>query len=401
MGDIGTAVAGGLSSGASVLNNERNLLEQKKNQQREHDFQSAENEKDRLWQEEQWTKQFSSENEEWERRFDLQNEYNDPSAVVSRLQSAGINPAAALGSLTGTGGIAAAGGSSQPASPGQMPSHAVTTMGISPMSGVDVRGMMSGVSDLLNAKTNAKRLGLDTEYQNATIEAVVDKLRSDSNYQDKAAALTETQNIIQQAIGDKEARARISNLMAQAALFDYQGKREESQTALNRTVESLTNLKSGIVEEAKPLLINNLKHIGNLYQSEAVRNYAGANLSNQQALTVEALRDGQVYGQELANTISGLRVSLESLDVQNAVTTNPQKVEALLSAYEREKWMTSEQKTKALMAIKDKDWQTVEKILNSVESSTRSLKNITGSVKDVSGAVKDVTSATYISNFLK
>lgn len=382
MGDMVSGLVGSaVSSATSVYNSERQISSQQKSQASQNAWQSAENDRDRLWQQQEWLRQFTKQNEQWEKQFNMQNEYNDPSAVIERLRNAGINPAVAMGQLSGTGGLAAAGGSGQVSSPGQFPSHMVTPMGLqNPTSVFNPADMLRGISDLMNAKTNAKRLNLDTDYQNATLESVVEKLKADARYQDKAAALADIQASIQQAVGDKEARARISNLMAQAALFDHQGKTQQSQDALNKAITELTNTKNGIIEEAKPMLINNLSRIGRLYESEAVSNYAVAGRANAETLTINALRDGQVRGQQLSNTISEVKAALGSVEVQQAVATNPAKIEALLDSYEREKWITEEQKAKAKMAIKNKDWQTFDKILDSAESVSRTTKNVTSSL---------------------
>ena len=119
-------------------------------------WQSAENEKDRYWQEAQWMREFSSQQDEWKRQFQLQNEewgnrfsqensewsrrfaaenaYNDPSAQISRLQKAGLNPIAYMGGdaaglsaaptiqSTGSVGSPAAPSPATPASHGVSPS---------------------------------------------------------------------------------------------------------------------------------------------------------------------------------------------------------------------------------------------------------------------------------------
>lgn len=398
MGDMMSSLlssgASVIGSGASVYNSERQISAQQKSQASQNAWQSAENEKDRLWQQQEWLRQFTKQNEQWKKQFDIQNEYNDPSAIIERLRNAGINPAAAIGQLSGTGGLAAAGGSGQVSSPGQFPSHSVMPIGLqNPTSVFNPSDMLQGISSLINARTNAKRLGLDTDYQNATLESVVEKLKADKQYQEKAAALQDTMNIIQKAVGQKHIQAKIDNLLAQAALYDSQGKTQESQQALNYAMEVLTKTKNGIIQEVKPLLITNLSRIGSLYKSETVLNYAKADESHSSAAhldaltkTIDDMRDGQIYGQTLSNEISEFNKKIISRQNDFEEATYADKLWQFALVAREQGYITEKAKVDLQKAMQDKDWNQIEHFMSCLESATRSFSNV---AKPLNGAQRN------------
>lgn len=394
-GAIGSIIGSGVTAAAN--------LKQQKNQNQ---FQASENEKDRIFQADQWMKQFESENEEyrkredmankeWERRFDKENEYNDPSAVIRRLQQAGVNPAAALGQLTGTGGLAAAGGSSSPqfgapTAPAGMAPHGVTPMmGNIPDFGGNIAAMMHGLASMKEANVSSGRLDLDTERQNKMIQAEYDNLVQQTKNAQAQELLTKIRADIDGALGKSEKAAAIYRDLTQARLAAEQGKTEKFERQFKSAQTALMKTKDKAIQDAMPMIMDNFSALHDVYMADieqkhaaATEHYAGARLKSEQAITESDLREGRVRGQDLANGISEIKNALGNIDVQNAVATNPAKLEALLQSYEREKWITEEQVNKAKMAAKDKDWQTVEKVLDAAESVSRTGKNISSEVRN-------------------
>lgn len=373
---VGSLVGGGASAAASIANNKAQIEAQQQSQENQNAWQSAENDKDRMWQQqfwlqqfqkegEEWSRRFGQENEEWSRRFDEQNAYNDPSAVVQRLKQAGINPAAAMGQLTGSGGLAAAGGSSNPsttapAMPSPGAAHSVAPMGLSnPNNVVNIGSVISSVADMLNASTNAKRLGLDTKYQEATLDAVVEKLKADSSYQEKAAALADFDLKLKEAVGDSHIRAQISNLMAQAALFDHQGKNQQAQAELNKALKILTDTKNKAILDALPELINNISRIGNVYQSESFKNYALGHQAKEEAATTAALRDGRVEGLRLENRLKSFADEINE-------STKEERIGQIVEELHQSRILTSEMRTELDILRKKGDWVGVREFLGAL-----------------------------------
>lgn len=378
---LSTIGLGAVNTASSVYNTERQLSAQKENQREQNAWQSGENEKDRLWQQQQWAEQFNQENDEWQRRFDLQNEYNDPSAVVQRLRGAGINPAAAMGQLTGSGGLAAAGGSSNPVSPGPMPTHQVSAMGISPVGSIpDISGVLSGISNIMNAKTNAARLGLDAEKQEAMLPVEVQNLLQDVAGKKLVNEYQQIINDVQSIYGKDKAGAEVQHLLSSAAANWAKEDYERAATEVQKAVAQFTSDNNARENAKFPQVLANLKAMHSEILASANKQNADARLSREQSISVAALRDGQIRGQNLANTISEAKAVISNLDAQSAQAVQFDKIDALLSAYEREGWITYEQKQKAVTAAKVNKWYDVTKVLDSAESASRTVKNVTSSL---------------------
>lgn len=349
------------------------------------DWQTVENQRDREWQQ-----------AEYDRRFNMSNEYNDPSAVVQRLRQAGINPAAAMGQLSGAGGLAAAGGSSA-----SVPSHQVQPVGYQPPNiGAELPSILSAVADLKNAETNQGRLGNETRQTNATIESLL----ASANKQNAEAEMQKLLTSLQDMYGAKKLDAEILNLLAQAQLAADKSDTEKVNQLLGKAEEYLMRAKGDTVVQSRPMVLSNLSTYRQVLVSQVNANNAAAQnsraqagLASEKAITESGLREGLIRGQQLANTIAETRAALGSIEVQQAIATNPAKIEALLDAYEREKWITAEQKAQAQMAIKNKNWQTFDKILNSAESMSRTFKNAAEGVSSIADFFTGKTSS-YISN---
>lgn len=408
MGLFDTLLGGLIGAGGQAANSFMSAQYQQALQQQQMKWQSAENQRDRLWQQQNWLKQFMAENEEWQRRFDAQNQYNDPSALMGRLQRAGINPAAAMGQLSGAGGLAAAGGSSQPNMPVAMPSHSVTPLGLhNPFQGIDVRQIMSGISDLMNATTNRQRLGLDTEYQNATLVSIVKKLNADAEQSESAKNYNDVMSFLNSYRLEDKVDAQITKTWNEAFEAATRGDYNKASQILQYSLADLTDNKSRALQKVLPQYQLILDKQVKVYDSQAELNRAGAQQARAAAkreeatyLTMDALRAGQVRGQDLANSIAEARDVIAHLDADTAEKVQPQKIEALLSAYEREGWITAEQKEKAALAAKENKWYEVTKVLDSAESATRSVKNIAETFESGTRSVKNIVSSASITHFL-
>lgn len=399
LGAIGSLFGGVAGSAVSASQN-------RKLQRDQNAWQSSENERDRIFQADQWMKQFMSENEEyrardkmandeWERRFNMENDYNSPAALMRRLSQAGINPAAALGQLTGTGGLAAAGGSSSPqfsspVSPSGIGSHSVSPLAAGvPDFGGNIASMMQALSSMKQANVSEGRLDLDTERQNKMIQAEYDNLVADTHNKQAQELLTKIRADIDGTLGKSEKAAAIYRDLTAARLAAEQGKTEEFERKFKAAQTALLETKDKAIQQAMPQLMENMSALHSVYEADvrqknaaAAEHYAGAELKSQEAITEKDLREGRVRGQELANGIATIKNALGNIDVQNAIATNPAKLEALLQSYERETWITKEQVSKAIMAAKDKDWQTVEKILSAAESASRTGKNVSSEIRN-------------------
>lgn len=394
----------------SVWDSERNRAQQRDSQRGQNEWQSEENDKDRLWQQQEWLRQFQAQNEEswkrfyaendeWQRRFNAQNEYNDPSAVIARLRAAGINPAAAMGQLTGAGGLAAAGGSSSPDVPQaagtqQIPTHGVTPVGLQNPAPINISGLMSGLAEIMNASTNAKRLGLDTDRQNTLLPAELRQKLAQAGKDEAIAAYTNFQKQVDEVTKIKNIEAHTREMLsrekaniAQAFALYEQGKTEESKRMFNEAMAAFTNSKDKALQEYIPFLTRHISAmIGNLHASteelgtRSDLNKYQSDKTLAEIMTIDGLRNGQIKGQQLANTISEAKATIANLDAKAFTATQRERIEALVVSYGREGWLTEEQKQKAFKAIKDNNFYEVEHIFGLAESASRTAKNVTSSL---------------------
>ena len=101
---IGSLVSGLLSAGGNIAGSLISAHQAEINRE----WQSEENQKNRDYQSNEWTRQFN-----------MTNEYNDPKKQVQRMVSAGLNPAALEGAsgVSGATPSAPSGASTSPSNP--------------------------------------------------------------------------------------------------------------------------------------------------------------------------------------------------------------------------------------------------------------------------------------------
>lgn len=391
------------------------------NQERQNDWQSEENEKDRQWQSAEWLRQFGleqdeadrrfraentewdrrfgSENDEWQRRFDEQNAYNDPSAMVERLRRAGINPAAALGQLTGSGGLAAAGGSSSPTSsdasyPGQpgtspMASHAVTPMGLNPVppAGVNVRDIMSSLRDLSDSAAGISDSTLRREYQSKTMGSVLRKYDADINKTNAQTTALDLQNAITNAYGNKQAAVNILRDIAQIGLYYQEGKLKEAQTLTEGVKAELFDTKNLKEKASLPYISQLFMSMIDNYKASANASNAAADLSKAKTATENVTRPYVVQGLRLDNVNKDLLNQFQetsnyiaTLNKNVAVNTYSARLDAEFNKYEREGLLNEELCESIKGLIKENKFKEASMMMQLILQGTQSFDNVTEGV---------------------
>lgn len=104
--------------------------------------------------------------------WNKQNAYNDPSAQVSRMLAAGINPAAQFGNVSEAGSLSSADAKGAVTAEMQAPINNAQVGAFDPTAGF--AGAESAVLQALNWKTNAEKTASEVNYNNvkAQIEAI-------------------------------------------------------------------------------------------------------------------------------------------------------------------------------------------------------------------------------------
>ena len=254
-------------------------------------WQSSENAIDRQWQEELWKKQFAEqvkqqnemfekEGQRWLEQFNIQNEYNLPENQVARLRAAGVNPAAMVSQLAGSGVSSASpsgsSGASAP-SPSAGTGHGVTPIGFNGVNGLSSdAAMFSSLAQMSDSLATLAKAGSDVSVQQREVGARITNMISDANLKDSQSALTNVQKMLQETFGKDKASAEIGKLLS-GAFADYAaGKQSESSAKYNAAMEMLTKQETWQKNEMFPTLLSNAKSLGEKIKADTSAAYAGA-----------------------------------------------------------------------------------------------------------------------------
>ncbi|UCS96041.1 MAG: DNA pilot protein [Microviridae sp.] len=348
---IGGALIGGaaslLGSGISAVHSAGMTNAQLK-------AQAAENDKNRQWQADEWT-----------RRFNAENQYNDPSAVIARLRAAGVNPAAAMGQLSGSGGLAAAGGSSTPTNVGGVSPVGYAT----PNFNEGFSQLAQGIAALKNSNVNEGMLDNKTRETDALVKAMMARAMSD----EANAVLTETMNSIQQAYGGKKMDSEIARNLSAAQLAAEQGNSEVVKRLLMKAERHLAESKAVTEDASREIAISNLRKYGDVLDSEVSRNNASANASNASARvsnslaeTEDGLRSGKIEAQDLSNKVADIHRQLLNRENLRDAATHQDKLNAIVAQCEREGLINRKTAAEVRSAITDADWAEVRQFIGTL-----------------------------------
>lgn len=284
---------------------ERGYEEQANNNRINREFQSAENEKDRQWQAEQQLTQFQRQADLQKQMFDLQNEYNLPSNQMARLMAAGINPAALLGQNSSAIGPGESKGFASSPSGGALPSHSVSPGGsITPIN--QIPAMFSSLAQLQDAvsrmpvnKAQADAINQKVGAEVAKTTAEADLARSRSKREQEETALVVLNRTLLEKYGDNKQMAEIAHLVNQSYQAYTSGNLNEANKLLADANTALVNQEKEFKASEYPLMLSNLKALGDVYRSEESKNYATAAKESSQASLNDALKLIADYDKEI------------------------------------------------------------------------------------------------------
>lgn len=188
--------------------------------------QKSENEKNRKWQSQEAvnSREFQTNErlaqQDWAKTMlDYTNQYNTPSAQMSRLNAAGINPAVYFGN-----GVASALGGSAPSSPSAPSTPMPTSVsGLSPVGGfqsIAEQFQLSSAGKLLESLANAKRATSEGTAIDKTLDAHIDKLIADTDNVKLQNAWQTMSNSIRSANLDQEQYSQLMRYMTDSLKFD-------------------------------------------------------------------------------------------------------------------------------------------------------------------------------------
>lgn len=377
----GNLLAGGLVAGfnpamGSYLSNYESRMAQEAATEQQHKWNVEENEKDRLWQE----KMFGLSNEEWRRRFEFENDF---SAQAARLRAAGINPSAFF--ANGNGGVSSPGAPSYSAG-----THALSSYGFSGANGINGSSIFSTIAQLIDSYSNFRTTNLAEERQKATLGAEVDKIMSEAASNYSSSVLNDTLASIKQAYGmSREGAALMKDIYDGYKAFaegDYSLAASYNQKALAR----LNTAEAKYKEESMPGLLENIRKLGKVYDTEQEKNVAQASEARAAAKrnvsqasfydalsdTENQLREGRVTSQELSNKLADVSYQLSSRQNLRDKITSAQQVQAIIDECESKGLINRQLREQIHGQIIDNNWKGVEKSISAISQALGSVASV-------------------------
>lgn len=333
LGDLNNAVQSGFTGGVTGLlsggiatigskifgsnNDQRKAFEyQKQLQQLQNDWQAQQNQKAMDFQRQNWKEQFN-----------MTNEYNNPSASVQRLISAGLNPA---GALNNAGNTSASVGGMQGIANGSP----VGSVG-APIASLSIDNRKA-ISEMIASMSGSARNTADASRTNKLANAELSNLIAKTNSEEAQAYFTQLQTKLLGMFGGRKMEAEINKLVSSMVTdyADVQKKLSEcktmeelqevykSQVDVNWSQSALNNAKVKLTNKEYEKLLIDLKYYDSwmrenieLIRARREESLASANESsvransgmyeNQANLTAE-----QTKYQKMLNTVESIRTDL-------------------------------------------------------------------------------------------
>ena len=327
LGAIASPVASLIGAGTSAFN----LSQQKKLMQQNNEFQAAENQKNREWQSEEWTRQ-----------FDLTNAYNDPTEVVKRLNGAGLNPAQVMSGASSSSAISHA----TPTAP----SGGVSASPSPDYSGIITSGFqsMQQIANSIKMLTEAKKTAKETPYVESLLDSQLQLNVAKFENEQAKADYQKLQTQFEQIFGTERRSQELKKLVNETLLADQEARLKGAQIELI-DVEKLEKNMNALVayaeknkKEAEAARIKALiePEIA-LLKAQASQASANAGLANAQALTENQLRpfrraieeaESQIKGDQSFISGSTWQYTIQMCEkaAYNAGLANDEKVKSIL-----------------------------------------------------------------------
>lgn len=370
LGNLFSAVGStALNLGSSVLgymSDAKNRASQLDMMREQNAWQSAENDKSRKWQ-----------SDEWSRQWNLQNLYNTPSAQVQRLLEAGINPAALLASS----GSAPLGVPS--ASPSTPTGTTVTPQQVTGFSYANSAQFGSTIAQLMEAAARVSDSNLSAT-QKAKVESEVSKNLAVADEASANAARTNIVSQIEASNLDNEYKAKIANLVALTSKYEADGNFAQASKIVKDLEAELMRIDVKYAPQLKVASLNQIKALSNYYNQKAASEpYVRQNLQASTRYT-NALRETENQLRESKVTISEYQAKIAELvelssesDYRVQLSTENDRINGIVQDMYNKKLINDIAYQNYLHASTENKWQEFQYIMN---ISNEAFRSITGAV---------------------
>lgn len=243
------------------------------------------------------------------------NKYQSPQAIAQQLREAGINPAAAVGGLTGGTSSTPSMPSVGSVSPNAAPSFENTAQ---PLAN-SVESAARSVASLATAQSQLKqgeKAAAETKETLALLEGNVKSLMLQNAGQEAHNVYQTMINELTKKYGDNEhalgIRQSLANILLSSSQRDYNNALISCQEVQKKLLDNQLKMSDEDVANYSYLLslmTNNVKKQGEVYDSQKAANFASANASNASA----ALSRSQTEFQNMANKVKSQEVTPAAL----------------------------------------------------------------------------------------
>lgn len=373
----GTAAAG---IAGTAMTNEANTDINESNQS----FSSSEAQKQREWQRDEWTRQFLLQRDEWYKQLEASSneywknfvreaEYNSPKGQVSRLASAGLNPAATLGSQGSSGLIAASTGNVHAAPTPSVPTggtvsgaSAVAPQQLPMQNPINLSSVGSFLRDLATANKDTSTVRPYVEYLGAQLVG--------QNLQNEWQIF---QNDILSQIKDvkvKTAFEELQSVVLENVLKVSMNENVEQDTILKATESALNVAKEKLTTEEYNKVSFYVSRLAQTYllemnvlKSQAASNYGSAAYTNAMAASENAIREFKTKNAELLNDYQGFVNESAGNDAWLSTKLRDTKYQSMLKQLvesARQSSILSQTYQQQLdMAVKNNNWWLVNNLI--------------------------------------
>lgn len=318
-------------------------------------YQTAERLASQRYQTDQWQNQF---NKELAHRFDV---------------PAGVNPAVYFSSH----GAAAGAGSPVSAPQGHSPAPASGSMvgsvaGLSPVpfqaQRWDVPAFMQGLASLTKAKAESKKLGVETDILNRSIDDTLRKIKSDADAQEKLNALNDMHIVFQQArvpYAVKMAEAEYQDMLAKIDLTKQEKLTLGEEAALKIATSKMNKALEDYYKKQGSELDIRLRYLPNLVQSEILRNRGAASAdyaSAKESATRSSAINAEIFLTRLRNGI----IAKDGIQLFESSVLDQLDSQGLLNRLNKSKVNLFKELCRKFE--NENDWYVANQILNQIHS---------------------------------
>lgn len=366
---IGSGVSGLagsiLGNDTSEQNVTRQLNAQREENAKNRDWQTAEAEKNRQFQqsmfgqslaqqtsEREASQQYQS--EQWQNQFnkELQHRFDVPT---------GVNPAvyfSSHGAASGDGGSVSAPSNSAPGSPsGSMPGSVagLNSVGYQPLN-LQVPQLMDSLGSMMSGLANAKKAGVETSFLESTMKDKIREAVANANLAELNVALTGLDKKIKDSILPvtvKRAYSEYEKLLSEIDLVGEKILTEQQEQELKASTADLNKALRDYNKSAKNKIDVELTFLPSFITSQILANRGAAALSSAQAQSENEFRSTR-------GAILGLEYAIKNNEVEVSNSTVKAAILSALQKAVQEQWHTKEAYTDYLIKQYKLDTQGVK-----------------------------------------